>query len=42
MHSNKPKMAKEWEAHTPPGKLPEHVKPKPEPKPKPKRKRGHR
>lgn len=33
MHANKPDMAKRWEAETPPGKLPEHVKPKPRKKP---------
>lgn len=28
MHANHPQMAKRWEAETPKGKLPEHVKPK--------------
>ena len=26
MHANKPSMAKEWEGHTPKGKLPKKVK----------------
>jgi hypothetical protein len=26
MYTNKPEMAKEWEAHTPEGKLPKKVK----------------
>jgi len=28
MHKNKPEMAMQWEAETPKGKLPDHVKPK--------------
>jgi hypothetical protein len=28
MYAEHPQMAKEWEAHTPTGKLPEHVKKK--------------
>ena len=40
MHANRPDMAARWEAETPPGELPEHVKKAPEP-PK-RRKKGRR